>query len=228
MLVCTKCGTENPLGRVFCGACGKKLETDGISSDDLAGSEAGNWFVENSKYFMVAAFVVVLILLGLALWPNKVTMGDAGSRVGGLRVERQISAIKRVRKGMTVGPFSFSEKDVNGFLESRKNKWKVDSASVNFDEGSFSMRVVKTLVTIPAGPVTVSPRITYEITCSAVGGSVGVRSAKVGHLSVGGPLKRIPLQKIYKMVSNESEWDDLAGIEEITINDGKISVVVKK
>lgn len=109
MLVCTKCGTENPLGRVFCGACGKKLETDGISSDDLAGSEAGNWFVENSKYFTVAGFVVVLILLGLALWPNKATMGDAGSRVGGLRVERQISAIKRVRAGMTVGPFSFSE-----------------------------------------------------------------------------------------------------------------------
>ena len=36
MVKCTKCGADNPLGRVFCQACGSKLDLSAMTSESVA------------------------------------------------------------------------------------------------------------------------------------------------------------------------------------------------
>ncbi len=228
MLICAKCGTENPLGRVFCGGCGKKLETSHVSSQDLTGSEADNWFIANIKYFVAAAIIAILVMVGMALWPSAGVVGDVGSRLHGLRVERQLAGMKRVGSNMTVGPFTFVERDINGYLDMKKDTWKIDAMSVDIKDDVFMVRIATTLFSIPLGSMKVAPKVTYEMACSAFGDGIGIRSSKIGHLPLGGPFKRTPLKILYKIVSSDKNWAVFSNVDEIKVTEGKITVIIKK
>ena len=67
MLVCKKCGADNPLGRVFCGSCGGKLDMTDITSDTLADQQRASFFVAHYKKFLLVLLLLVLATVGLTL-----------------------------------------------------------------------------------------------------------------------------------------------------------------
>ena len=47
MINCAKCGTENPLGRVFCKACGEKLDLRDMSSQRVVEMQKVGWLAKH-------------------------------------------------------------------------------------------------------------------------------------------------------------------------------------
>ncbi len=80
MLICKKCGVDNPMGRVFCGACGGRLDLDGLSSASVTQGRSASWF---SRFWGLLVALLILVVLGIAaqcLVARTAPIGEIGNR----------------------------------------------------------------------------------------------------------------------------------------------------
>jgi len=227
MLICKKCNAQNPLGRVFCIACGGKLDLQHMSSDEVAAANRKSLF---SRFWWILPAIVVLILLicvGLALWPNTALVGAEGTRGGGRRVETQLTMAAGLVPGQTVRQ-EYTEKDINGYFQFFKDgKIGADSVRITISQGMFMARMSKTLWA-PKFAKGIKLRVTYDVTCVPVGGLAVVRKASVGHLPVAGPFRKIAVGGLYGVLAAQKEWKGMANITDLKADTGKLMVVAAK
>jgi uncharacterized membrane protein YvbJ len=69
MIICPKCGNDNPLGRVFCGKCGSKLDFSHTSSQEMVVKVKVNWWGTHWRKIAYLVFLMVLIPVALLFWP---------------------------------------------------------------------------------------------------------------------------------------------------------------
>jgi len=230
MLTCSKCGTENPLGRVFCVKCGAKLDLGRVTKESIDSQVNRNWFAEHGKTLAWVIIVILLIPVALALWPQTRPLAAAGQKQDERYVDGCLKQMARLKQGQIMPNVQFTDAQVNAlFAESRSKEWKVDMVSFAFDRGYFSVRMVSPLL----GPWTVKGyqiglKISRDITCVPMGGSrIEVRKGAIGHLPLPGPMVSLALNPILKKARADADWAGISKASEIKCEQGKLTVTVK-
>jgi hypothetical protein len=230
MVLCKKCGNENPLGRVFCVKCGTKLDLTHMTSEHVQEIQK-TWADPLVKYWpkaVGAIVVLVLALVGLAFWPNSELIGKKGTRADGHKVENAMASFRNLRTGSPT-TMVFTEEEINGYFDFFKVKgMSIQSITVSVMDGCVFVRIVKPLQSIPIPKFQISPVMSYELQCMPSGGVLVPVNVKVGHLSMVGPLKTSALRTLYAMFSKEPEWANMKFICDIKCAAGKITIQAKK
>lgn len=230
MIICKKCGTQNPLGRVFCQSCGTKLDLSAMSTDVVSEAVKVNWFVKHWTKFAILLVAILLIPVFLSLWSVQGAIGEKGVRVKAKdAVERNLTLVTGLRAGQRVGP-EFTEADINGYFENFENeKLKIDGFSVSIKKGLITARLLKSFFKIKAGEYIVPIGFSYEVSCVPSSGRLLVGEARLGHLPLVGGTKSIASGAILKTLAADERWAPLSkDIEDIKLVDGKITVVINR
>jgi len=229
MVLCKKCGADNPLGRVFCGSCGIRLDLSNLSSDDMAAKKSSIPLMKTLLPKILPVLVVLLALpVALAAWPHMQPLGKKGSKSGSQRVAGTLQAMTRIGRGASLGR-DFTEADINGYFEfSKAKEMDAESVSIRVGQGYFTVRVVRIIGPLKLGSVQLRPRVSQELVCVPAGTRVQVASASVGHLTWLGPFRNSVASRIYRMVSAQPEWSVFQNLSEIRAEPEKLWIGVKK
>jgi hypothetical protein len=229
MVTCNRCGVENPLGRVFCGGCGGKLDLSQMGRDTVAEKVKINWFLLHWRKFLVGIVVLLLALVALAFWPQtRPIIKKEVTVLGGQRVVGALRVLENLRPGRTLGR-DFTEEDINGFFEFVKSKeMGAKSVSVVVGDGWFRVRVIRLLGSFKFGTFVVEPTVSYDLMCVPMGGIVRVTQLTMGHLTWLGPFRRTVLRRVHGMFAAAPEWAVLLNANDIQAEEGKIWLEVGK
>lgn len=229
MVVCPKCGTQNPLGRVFCISCGTRLDLSQMSSSQIDTMQKPKWTRHFRASRIVAVLVIlVLALVGLAAWPKTGQFGTMGTPSDGKRLQAQLNSLRLLRDGQTLG-VTLTEMDINSHLRFFKLKrLNVDAFYVGLESGYAFVRIVRDLGKIGVASYSVNPKLSMDLVCMPVGPRLVVRKATLGHLQLVGPARTMAVRRLYRMLGEEPEWGLLKDVDEVNVEEGRIELVVKK
>lgn len=229
MLICTECGKDNQLGRVFCASCGAKLDLSGMTSDAIIETQSSGGVVKR-HWAKVVVLVVLLIvaIMGLALWPNTAVLGAKGTRNDGRRANTGIRALSKVRRGQKLAR-KFREKEINGYLsEIKASRWKIRT-SVELHSGYVKVRIVKPLFSkgLNLKGKVFNPKVSYDFACLAISGKLVVKKATMGHLPLG-PLGFVAASAGAAIVADKDLAALQASLTDIKITEEGAELFAKK
>jgi hypothetical protein len=224
MLVCGQCGANNPLGRVFCVACGSKLNITGLGSEEVADLQKPSFLALHYRKIIIVVAALIVVLIGLGAWPRTKPLGVEGTSNGGRGLDRKIKRVAKLRPERSV-TLEISEKDINGYFTYVKLKREQKGAlSVSLEPGSCSARMVRSFGPWKISNVKISPKFSFDIRCVPVRNEFAVRSASVGHLPLPGPLK-FPVAGVFKkLFAAGPERDAFEKVSEIVVEAGQVTI----
>lgn len=224
MLTCNSCGADNDLGRVFCTGCGAKLDLSQMSSGEI--TDMGNQ-ARVLSYWPIAIGVVVLIVLaiaGLALWPQADVLGEQGARSDAGVVKGQISFLKRMKPGASLGP-SIKEKNLNAYLQNYVARdLGLSSLSASLLGGKMKVRSVRIYGPFGSGAMKKTISVSIDLDCAVEANSLVVKAGAIGHLPLPGPLSSIPKGIISGLLDGKDDWKQMECVKEIVIEEGNIRI----
>lgn len=230
MIICPKCAYDNPLGRVFCGKCGTKLDFSHTSSQEMSQKSEGSWISENWRKIVYLIVLLLLVPVVMVFWPKSGIVGKPPSNGGEKKVEYSVKAVAAVKKGQLVNA-AFAEEDLNAYLQVVKaGPWKVESFSVAAMQGFFKVRMVQSLIDSgkKVGNVPVAIKLSYEVVCvPTTGGNVTVPQAAIGHLPMPGFLRTKVADAIRKKVTSDPDWAPFNSIADIKAENGRFLVTIR-
>ncbi|MCX7591132.1 MAG: hypothetical protein N2255_05830 [Kiritimatiellae bacterium] len=230
MIECERCGTKNPLGRVFCVSCGAKLSLAGMGREEVAQLQRRARraaFLRKSVVFVLFLLAAVMIL---ALWPYSSAIGAKGSRVGAGRVESYLRGIERLPSRMRFGPEPLlPEEDINAYLEHVLGaRLKGISLSVAVTRKTLRIRLVRTLAEVVIGPIRLVPKCSVEATWTKAGDGLRLRNMVVGHLPLPACLSASVVTGFLNTFAGLPEWKLLQNVKQVALSDGAIGLVVER
>lgn len=228
MLICVKCGVKNELGRVFCNACGSRLNLAMMTSDAVAEDQRLSFVAAHYRKAIGVAVALVVLAVGMALWPVTAPLGEQGTAAGSGNVQRRIETMVRLRQGQSLTG-EFAEKDVNGYLRYQRVRQagRVESCSVKFFPQGFAVRIVRSLGAWSLGPVSLTPKLSYDIRCVPVDKRLVVTAGSIGHLPLG-PMKKLAVGPFVDFFAGSKESDLLRAAQDIRVEAGKANVTVSR
>ncbi|MBL7115758.1 MAG: zinc ribbon domain-containing protein [Kiritimatiellae bacterium] len=226
MLTCPKCGTENPLGRVFCGGCGGKLDLSNMSSEMVANQQRPNFVQMHWRKALGILILLLLAVTGLAFWPQTTPFGEEGRSSGASKVRSRMRTLASQSSGRVLKA-EFAEADVNAYLKfSRIRRTRIRSFTVSMDPGVLNARIMLPVKTIKVGSKKVVLEMSYDVACSSMGGQLYISSAKIGHLPALGPLKKVAVMPFLKLMADGVEAKLMKAASGIEFQEGKAIVSV--
>jgi len=224
-----KCGMDNQLGRVFCTSCGTKLDLSRMSTQTIADSNKESWLsLHWQKLVFYPVLIIILLPVGFMMWPRVDVIGTKGTQAGNRKIEIQIAALANLKTGQK-SSYLVSEEDLNSYFQTTLVKQaRVSSMSVNLSKGLVIVRMAKVFYDLGAGKTKIPLALSIDAKCVPVGGKLRIGQAWVGHLKLAGPLVKIAEKAFSFVFASEPKLANLNGIEEITVDDGKLSVTVVK
>jgi hypothetical protein len=224
MIVCGKCGNQNQLGRVFCGSCGAKLDTNAVTSHAVTEMVKQNFIQKYWKIMVISLVAVILILVGLSFWPKSGPIGDAGKPAGIQRTKALLDAARMAKAGTKVGPV-FKEAELNAYLAVKAKEWGVKSISVDLKPHDMHVRMIKPLFgSVKLFGMIIEPTISYDVHFGSSQQYVFPRSASKGHLPMMN--KRGIAGKITSLVASQKEWEGLRKTTDVKIEEGQITLTI--
>lgn len=229
---CSYCGHLNPLGRIFCAKCGKRLDLKKVNKRVLARS-AETPSDRLRRRIKVLTVLVLAGVVGMILWPAQIECArgiakDAASlQVKIRRLERAVAATAYVYDVIT-------EHEVNAFLQ----KVLEDNPGIAKSEG-MQLGIEKLCVRFTPDEMKVfllanwgALRLSYEV--------VGVpeirdrrfrlvlRYGRFGHLPLPGPVAGWMGERIARALSEfKNERRLLDALERCDLGDGRLRVVTR-
>jgi hypothetical protein len=204
-----------------------------MSTQAIAKSSEENWFSLHWKNFIIVPlFLVVLAIVGLVLWPNTaLIVAKTTTPVSGRKIEGTIASLANLKAGQRIGPYIFTEQELNGYLETVvAKKANITAISVKLTKGLVAASMVKVFAEV--GSSKTKTKIPIAISCDAkclpVGGKLKIEQASIGHMKLFGPLLKIAEVIFGKIMAFAPNISNLNSIDEITVDDGKVSVFVSK
>jgi len=229
MIICKRCGNQNPLGRVFCTKCGTKLELSHMTAEHVVEIKK-RWsdpIVQHWRKLAALVVAVVIILAALAFWPQTSPIGKEGTRVDGRRVDVGLSSLRIVRPG-EVRNLEFTEQDINGYFKFFKTKMGADSVSVSIQQGYFTARIIKPIATVPIPKVQIDLKMSYDLVFVPYGRNIVPKKVFMGHLSLFDPMRTSVVRNIINMFARENEWTSLKNITDVKALPGKLALQSRK
>ncbi len=231
VIPCGKCGNPNPLGRVFCGACGARLELGNLSQAKTTHR------VEPTRVFSwlwqvgVTLLFVLLVVVGISMIPQTTTIGVEGSRSGSAQIAGLTRASRQLLRGQRLGK-PVSEADLNGyFRDGAARQMKVDAFSVDIRDGMIRTRMVRTLPGFDVGSWQFRPKASYEVVVIPIGDQVRFGATRKGLLPLFGPFKTAVIRDLYRRVATLEEWQELCGrglVSDVQAREGAIDLVLER
>ncbi len=226
MLVCPRCGNQNPLGRVFCLVCGSKLDLSRLSSQTVAETLKPNWFAIHWPKFAYGFLAFLGILVVTALWPVVQPLGETGADLKGQQLERQLDRIRTtLRPGQRL-MLAATEKEINAFLGIKARK--IGAASISAEIGSDYVRLhlVRPFFSLPLLVTNKvwEPRYSWTLAWVVSGNALYLSRAKIGHLKAVGPLRYFVYRRALRLAAQEKEWDLASMVQGIKAEKGKLTV----
>jgi hypothetical protein len=224
---CTKCGTLNELGHVFCKRCGTRLDLSHMSSQEMGDQESGGGWVRTHLGKIVRRFIFLAIAAtaGVALWPQQAPIGEAGSRASASSVSRSVLALRQIVAGRELGR-DFAEADINAYFSQHKNReLGADSVSVAIGEGDLRVRVVRSFRSVKLGRFEVRPAFSGELRFVPAGNLMRVQSGVAGHLPLMGPAAYPVIAWFRRIAGSQQEGEILNLLREAKVVQGRLTLV---
>jgi len=228
MTICSNCGTENQLGRVFCTGCGAKLDLSGMSRDAVAAMMHVSWFRRHWPKLAGALVLLLVLYAGTFIWPRVDVIGEEGRPAGRARVATSVGLLGQAKGGAVRSlEVEFNESDINGYFAYGKSRQMgLHSCSIDIAEGYFRIRLVRQLGNVNLKFIKWVPQISYELLCVPVAGIVRPVKVRMGHAAAVGPLKSALIRKIWALMRAQREWEALTGASEVRAEKDKLVVVL--
>ena len=226
MMRCTKCGEMNRLPVVHCKRCGARLDFESAEKHMMDSSKPSAR--ERAQTAGKLAVVAVLaLMLGLILWPGKMTRttGEAmDAKRYRMKCEILINAVNRGEPSSQV----IAEGDINAHLRELlaaqpKATGGMSSSLKDIGARFFTGRA-EVFVAIRRGPLT----LTTQFYAKPEGSRMVVTGAKLGHLPLPGLVGRLfagTQLGLFRQMKNESRI--LRNLDGASVNDGSIELLVK-
>ncbi len=228
-VVCKKCNVENPLGRVFCGACGVRLDMTNLKQPEglAAHLPAINlrtlvrWLNMLVAPLLSASVVVALLML----WPKTPQVPAGLTLTQDQAVNAQLRVIEDLRLGRSV-TVEVSEADINAYFFHRRTKeLGIQAVHVEIGDGYLLLHLLRRLPSMTIGNWT--PALSYDVLCLPAGNRLAVRKVTVGHMPLG-PFRGRVERTLRRLFVNGREHKLLTDVTKIEAVTGKLRVTAKK
>jgi hypothetical protein len=228
-ITCTKCGHQNELGRVFCTGCGKKLDlTHNTSMEEIKPNVFLMWLKFSSKIALWVVLGAGILGVALAFWPAPAST-QLGENRGGTRVEQKAKALRGGTPGVALQA-SFTERDLNTWLDTNKGRGGYSIVAIRLLEGRFIIKgqgFINLPFTVPGLP---AQGIPYSMGMSGrfIGGRLQVSSRVMGHLPLFGPLTGIVDRRLRAVLGDLVDAELIVAVREVLLTEGQVQVTVQK
>lgn len=240
MIICGKCGNDNPLGRIFCAQCGEKLNLDQLNEPGMIRKEPGMSTRTRAILFILLDLIVLLLVLGgLSFWPaaHEASLGpDSLGQAALGKLTRMDSATVSLAQ-------EFSEKEANvlvaRYLSGQQKGSGMNAKGVNSVEIQFEPNAIRATAYASIGPwhfgtFSVGPfPITYSVvTVPVKEGNVvrfDIRRGAIGHLPLPGPLSKPAADKLSLIFSKATRYRTLFNkTSAIELQKGAVKITTNK
>jgi hypothetical protein len=218
MMICSKCGTDNPLGRVFCGSCGARLDLTLLTTEDIHEKGRIGFFAKHKRKLIVLPLLLVLAVAGTALWPQTKPLGAAAA-TRAVDTQRKIDQLAAAGGTMMR---TFEEAELNRYLAGRVGPG--ESCSVDLGPNVARLRLVRSLANRKVLFLHLRVRVSFDLTLDTRAGNVRVAGASVGHLPLVGPLSEAALWAYRPLLK---DWQARARAKSIKVTCVKDQAVVQ-
>ncbi|MFT5241712.1 MAG: hypothetical protein ACI9X0_002699 [Kiritimatiellia bacterium] len=228
MIVCANCGIENPLGRVFCGQCGNKLDTSNIRHDSMAGTRKPNPLIYVWRPVLGLLLAVVLFTFAMSLIPPSADNVRAGKKDDAQKLIESLETLMATPIEQTRG-VTLTDLEINAYLYHIKRKaLGVDKFSAASHNEWIRFRVHDRMFRFELGPIKIAPRVYYTFDCIPVSGKLRLRQVSKGRLKLGGFLRNGPTRKYLKILTQEADWEIFSSLSEIEAQNGQVHLVMDR
>lgn len=188
-ITCRGCGHRNPMGRLYCMACGARLEVN-EQTVSAAGARAGR----GSGLRMLRLGVVLLLLVALVQMVRPVAPGaEVGARAQAGNVEAKVEALQAALMESRARQETFAEPELNAYLVELLAGHAGPSATwLGFEVRRVQVALTPgqavLLVEAARGSLVLTQEITAEPVRTPQGWQFEVTGLRVGHLPLPRPL----------------------------------------
>ena len=214
MLICKKCGVDNPPGRVFCGGCGGKLD-QGNFAMVRPKQEWDRRRIFNIVNACVApALTIIIVVIGLICWPTGAQPLHGVSEDAAEKVDGQIKTLESLKRGQSL-TLTLSESDVNSYLKFiRARELGLEAFQVSLETGHVLVHLRRKSTRLKIGKLQAT--VSYDFMCVPVKNRLLVSKVSVGHLPLG-PFKGSALRTMRRLFVGGREHKHLRDVTEIAI-----------
>jgi hypothetical protein len=231
MLTCGKCGTENQLGRIFCGGCGSKLDMSGMSAEAVASQPARRRSSGSGCSFGVILLIVLIVVVGVAvacLLPSREPIGEMGTKLAKRKIQQALRVFKNLGARRSMGR-SFKEADINGYLEHEAaQRMEVMNCSVDVRQGSLDVRMNQLLKRIRVGSFSVDLILTFEVTYQEQEGKLQLTGGRIGKMPLVNRLAVLSAKPIEARITGLKEWEAFRYVESVRADANALHVKVRR
>lgn len=230
MLTCGKCGDENPLGRIFCGACGSKLDMSGMSAEEVASQPAKGKPSASGCSGAIIRMILIVVLVGSAvvcLLPSREPIGEMGTKLATLKIQPALRLFQNSGARRLLGR-SFKEADINWYLENVVvRRMNVLNCSVDIQQGLLDIRMNQLLQRFDLGLFSFDLILTFEATYREQGGTLQLTRGRVGKIPLIGVLAVASAKPIENRIKGLKEWEALQHVKSVRADSNALHVKVR-
>lgn len=223
---CQRCGTQNPLGRVFCGNCGHKLNMSQVGGNFRQGKRF-EWkkLVKVLNWLVAPAVTALIVCTMLKFWPNEVVLPKTLEKSQADALAGQLRGIEEMGLGQSA-TVVLREDDINAYFKyNRLDEMELEGFRVKLEKGFIEVRTRKALE-MRIGKFV--PRQTYDLLCVPYGRKLLVRKAAAGHLPLWGPFRNKAIREVKQLLLGGPEHKLLKDVTGIEIEKNELRVSIKK
>lgn len=227
-VTCNHCGAKNPIGRIFCMACGQRMT---ITNADVEKARAQARPSLWPKLLSPLIWGGVIALMVVVLWPSSPfpsTLKESDRPLVLGRVESKINALRSAATGGFDQKERFQPVELEALAWRRNVETNTPQFSVLLADDRLTLRRIDrfgpwTLLGRSWGPLTIS----RDAVMVADGAQLKVVGGRFGHLPLPGPAHALVSGPVMRGVTwTPRDQAVIAKLRKITIKDGEIEIEV--
>ncbi len=212
MIICPNCNASNPLGRVFCKACDKKLPEEGLVREDLERIALFSW--RRKVVLRTVNAVLGLWVAGslvLAFWPQTRPFGEQDAGIGAARrVRRKLEALAQASHAGGTLEAELSAQELNAYIRyAVLGTVAGRNGSVQIGRDGIRVRWLMRMFQVDVSQVGgFSPILSFEVLLRASPrtGRLRIVSARFGRLPLTWPFRGMVQDLFVGMCRRRLEW----------------------
>ncbi len=227
MIICSKCGTQNPLGRLYCLKCRTKLDLEQVEHKDILQPDRSATRARTRLFIVLFVIALISVALTLSLLP------DLPPPHRYVPQEAQVAArkIDLLERGFNANQ-TFSEAELNSFLASLKGGASPVRFSLQIYPDAIMVNMAKTMNKIELfgqkfGPFIFTKRLTFVLDKES--GKLKLSGGKLGRLPLPGATAKMLVPYFNKTI--RESWKNanlLNSVSVIKMSEKTIVIAIKK